>query len=151
MREAGAFWKEEEAFFFSIGDFLRRQKKKTQPRPLPSSKNKKLFLSTAPVTELDLPERIEEVLLPSAVRIPGFEGLKTTLRDEDTKKPKKKKEADNDNGGEGGKAAKRRKLVDGGGTKRSRRRPRAPPAGAAPARSIAWNRYGTLLAGKDVF
>ena len=114
--------------------------------PLPNKKKLDLF-RTAPVTELSLPERIEEVLLPSAVRVPGFEGLiSVPAAAEKKKRATKKKKPDDDDAGEGGggggggKAAKRRKLEEG--------KTRAP-AGSAPARSIAWNRYGTLLAGKS--
>lgn len=104
------------------------------------------FTQTAPVTELSLPERIEEVLLPSAVRVPGFVGLAASAVGDDGDNGKKKKSATKtkkpeDGNDDGGKrpAKKRRKLEDG---------KKRVLAGATPARCIAWNRYGTLLAGE---
>lgn len=118
--------------------------KRTQRRPPKKHPPKK----SAPVTELSLPERIEEVLLPSTVHVPGFEGFVTAEEEDNNNNKKKvtktkKKPDDDDNaddeGAGKGKAAKRRKLEEGRGR---------APSGSAPARSIAWNRYGTLLAGK---
>ena len=126
--------------------------KQYNSKPLPGQNH----LHTAPVTELSLPERIEEVLLPSAVRIPGFHGFVTSAEDNNEKGKKKKTttkkkpdggdgDGDGDGGGDAGdqgkrsSAKKRRKLAE---------EKKRAPAGAAPARCIAWNRYGTLLAGK---
>ena len=96
------------------------------------------------------------MLLPSAVRIPGFHGFVTSAEDNNEKGKKKKTttkkkpdggdgDGDGDGGGDAGDQGKRssaktrRKLAE---------EKKRAPAGAAPARCIAWNRYGTLLAGK---
>lgn len=150
MREAGAFWgKREEVFSFHSSRSDGRRKRGKEKLNL---FQKKLFTppNTAPVTELHLPERIEEVLLPSAVRVPGFEGIVSadaSLEDKKNKKSasKKKKPGDGDDDKDGEKAAKRRRLEN---KKKKKLRASSAAAGGSPARSIAWNRYGTLLAGK---
>lgn len=145
MREAGAFGKarrknNKSSLLHSTISFPFVKTKKTQPSLKTTSSH------TAPVTELSLPERIEEVLLPSAVRVPGFVGLVNPAEGDDGDNGKKKKSATktkkpengNDDGGKKS-AKKRRKLEE---------EKKRVLAGSTPARCIAWNRYGTLLAGE---